>query len=82
MQVIYNLYSSDVYGNDRHNSTVEIDYKLSPKKAAENRYFEVGIGWSNRVVSSNETSQVMGITLLSNRLNLNTNSSFGWKAYI
>ena len=82
MQVIYDLYSSDVYGNSRHVSTVEIEYKLSEKKSKENIFFEAGIGWSNRVVSSNATSEVMGVTLLSNRLNLNSNSSFGWKAYI
>ena len=84
MQVIYDLYSSEVFGNDRHVNTVEIDYRLSAKKAKENHFFEAGIGWSNRVVSSNETSQVMGVTKLSNRLNLHTNSSvsFGWKAYI
>ena len=49
---------------------------------AKSHWFEVGIGWANRVVSSNVEGLIMGVTAISNRLNLHTQTSFGWKAYI
>ena len=35
-------------------------------------WFEAGIGWGNRVVSNNKLNEVVGVGIISNRLNLHT----------
>ena len=78
MKVVYDEMTADF----DHKTSVQIDYELSEEMKQKDHWFEAGIGWSNRIVSRNVTNQVMGVTLFSNRLNLNTKTSFGWKAYI
>ena len=77
-KVVYDLMRSDV----NYECSITMDYEISQEMKQNDHSFEVGIGWANRIVSSNVGRLVMGVTLLSNRLNLNTQTSFGWKAYI
>ena len=52
MRVVYDSLSDDY----NFQKSVQIDYELSEEMKNTDHWYEAGIGWSNRVVSSNVTN--------------------------
>ena len=62
--------------------TVTAHYNLTKKMKNSDTDFELGIDWYNYEFSKSRKIQVNAFQFISNRLNLNTKTSLGFKSYI
>ena len=62
--------------------TITAHYNLSSTMQGEDRDFELGMNWYNYEFSKDSPLEVSAYKFISNRLNLNTKTSLGFKAFI